>query len=140
MVMWVSCDLLLPSCDFCYHFQVIRCTQIAAVKCLEVTEIIKKALSKLTSKTEYVLLMPIRACTHTHTHTHTHTFHRDVSSILHTRQPVTEVPVSECVGGEGVEEVRGVDDVMEVDGMNPAHKSEIISLVSMTLDFITRST
>ena len=29
----------------------IRCTQIAAVKCLEVTEVIKKALSKSHSKT-----------------------------------------------------------------------------------------
>ena len=78
----------------------------------------------------------MHARTHTHTHTHTHTFHRDVSSILHTRQPVTEVPVSECVGGEGVEGVRGVEDVMEVDGVNPAHKPEIISLVSMTLEFV----
>ena len=53
-----------------------------------------------------------------------YTPHSDVSSILHTKQPVTEVPLSECVGGEGVE------DVMEVDGVNPVDKPEIISLVS----------
>ena len=47
-----------------------------------------------------------------------------MSSILHTKQPVMEVPLSECVGGEGVE------DVIEVDGVNPVHKPEIISLVS----------
>ena len=37
--------------------------------------------------------------------------------------------MSECVGGEGVEGVRSVEDVMEVDGVSLVHKPEIISLV-----------
>ncbi|XP_064392820.1 exosome complex component RRP45-like [Halichondria panicea] len=66
--------------------QVMRCTQIAAVKCIELTEVIKKALSRSNFKTS------------------------DESSILRTKQPESEVSLPECVdSSEGVMEVEEVN-------------------------------
>ncbi len=46
----------------------------------------------------------------------------DESSILRTKQPESEVPLPECVGGS--------EGVMEVEGVAPARKPEVVVLVS----------
>ena len=83
----------------------MRCSEIAAVKCQELTEAVKKALSMTSSltTTKYIIY---DSHTHIHTHTHTHT-HTHIHTRTHTHTCRDNI-------GNSILESKRDEEVMEV--------------------------